>query len=334
MRGPTVHKIVLISLAFVHKFAAAYGYLWLQGPLQTQRTRKTKTFVMKKTVLFAAALVATTIVNAQTGEITSNRGENWLSQDGDWGLTIDATPFLNYAGNLFNGTSGNQAPSWSSYNTWDPYNWANGGDEGAFGSTTRAVIGVKKLIDANTAYRGKVRLGFYSHKETNLVADATPGAAAGSTVEDVTKWNGNTIQLGAGIEKRVGSTRVVGIYGAEANIGIAGQKKSYEYGNAIANTAENNDRRITEEKQGGAFMFGVNAFAGVEWFCAPKMSIGAEYSWGIMMASKGFGTDSYEVGANAPSGTQSSQDSGTKTNDFGIDTNSNGVSIGMNFYFQ
>ena len=54
---------------------------------------------MKKTVLFTAALFAVTAVSAQTGEITSNRGENWLSQDGDYGITFDANPLLNYAGN-------------------------------------------------------------------------------------------------------------------------------------------------------------------------------------------------------------------------------------------
>ncbi len=49
---------------------------------------------MKKTVLFTAALFAVTAVSAQTGEITSNRGENWLSQDGDWGLTFEREPLV------------------------------------------------------------------------------------------------------------------------------------------------------------------------------------------------------------------------------------------------
>lgn len=289
---------------------------------------------MRKTVLFAAAISAATAVTAQTGEITSNRGENWLSQDGDWGLTIDATPFISYAGNLFNGTANNSVPSWISASTWDPYDWANGGDEGAFGSVTRAVIGVKKLKNANTAFRGRLRLGFYSHKETELVTDQTPGASAGSQVEDVTKWGGNTIQIGVGLEKRVGSTRVVGVYGADLNFGIAGQKKTFEYGNAIGNTPDDGGRRITEEKQGGALMVGLNAFVGVEWFVAPKVSLGAEYGWGLMLASKGFNNSEYEVGANAPDGTLSSEESGTKVNDFGVDTNNNGVSINMNFYFQ
>ncbi len=60
---------------------------------------------MKKHLLFSAAMVAAMTASAQTGEITSNRGENWLSQSGDWGITFDANPLLDYAGNLFNGSS-------------------------------------------------------------------------------------------------------------------------------------------------------------------------------------------------------------------------------------
>ncbi|MCB0794514.1 MAG: hypothetical protein KDB88_07225 [Flavobacteriales bacterium] len=289
---------------------------------------------MRKTVLFAAALFAASAVSAQTGEITSNRGENWLSQDGDWGLTIDAWPFLNYFGNMFNGTQNNQPPSWSSYNTWDPYDWAGTSGRGSQVNpspwdVTRATIGVKKLVNANTAYRGRIRLGFYSHKETSLVPDADPNASAGAMVEDVVKWGGNNIQIGVGLEKRVGSTRIVGVYGADFNVGIAGQKQTFEYGNALGEF----ETRTTEIKQGGAFMIGLNAFAGVEWFCAPKVSLGAEYAWGLMLASKGFNTTESESGSGV-SDPINSMDSGTKVNDFGIDTNNNGVSINLNFYFQ
>ena len=147
-------------------------------------------------------------------------------------------------------------------------------------------------------------------------------------VENSEKWGGNTIQLGVGLEKRVGSTRVVGVYGADFNIGVAGQKKTYDYGNELQYTGS----RVTEEKMGGAFMVGLGVFAGVEYFVAPKVSVGAEYTWGLMLASKGFDTTDYErvSGDDGPT----SVDSGTKTNDFSIDTNNNGVSLNMNFYFQ
>ncbi|MCC6540908.1 MAG: hypothetical protein IT225_01685, partial [Flavobacteriales bacterium] len=179
---------------------------------------------MKKHVLFSAAMVAAMSASAQTGEITSNRGENWLSQSGDWGLTFDATPLLNYAGNLFNGTgaSSNTNGGVALNNFFSSVGVGNG-SEGV-------VIGGKKLIDANTAYRGRVRIGFGSHKDTelvNVVPAPNPAPAYPNPmpqVEDVTKEGYMAVQLGAGIEKRFGSTRVVGVYGGELNFGIGSGK--------------------------------------------------------------------------------------------------------------
>lgn len=301
---------------------------------------------MKKTVLFAAALVAASAASAQTGEITSNRGENWLSQDGDWGLTFDAQPFLNYAGNLFNGTSGN--------NVGNGFNWlgTNSSANPLLSNSQMFAITGKKLIDANTAYRGKLRIGFGSKKETFLVDVAplpNPGPVfpnPNPTVEDVTKQNNMNIVLGAGLEKRVGSTRVVGIYGAEAYVMFGNGKTTNEYGNALSqNNQGAAEGRVTESKNGSTFGLGVGAFAGVEWFCAPKISLSGEYTWGLMMSSKGMGETTTEYWVSNDDGTNGTVTSVTvegapndgqadKTNTFGIDTGISGASIGINFYFQ
>ena len=307
-----------------------------------ENKRQTNTFNMKKTVLFAAALFTVTAVSAQTGEITSARGENWLSQDGDWGLTFDAQPLLNYAGGLFNGNTGSQG---------------NAGLNNIFSSNTygmpgvpQVVIGGKKLIDANTAYRGKLRIGFGSTKSTSIV-DVNPLPNPGPTppnpnptTEDVTKVGYMGFNIGAGIEKRVGSTRVVGVYGAELNIGLGSSKTTNEYGNALSNV--NTTSRVTESKSGSIFNVGLNAFAGVEWFCAPKISLSGEYTWGLALKSQGFGSTTTEYwvpNANAPTtgAVQSITVDGTpndgqadKNNSFSLDTGVSGATIGINFYFQ
>ncbi len=287
---------------------------------------------MKKHVLFSAAMVAAMTASAQTGEITSNRGENWLSQSGDWGLTFDATPILNYAGNLFNGNTNNGGVGLNNF----------------FNSTStngsQVVIGGKKLIDANTAYRGRVRIGFGSNKTTDLV-DIAPLPNPLPTfpnpipqVEDVSKTSYMAVQLGAGLEKRVGSTRVVGIYGGELNIGFGNGKTTNEYGNALSN--DNQGQRVTETKQGSVMAIGLNGFAGVEWFAAPKISLSGEYTWGLALSSQGFNetTTEYWVPSTSTPNTGSVQsvteEGGTKRNGFGIDTGVSGARIGVNFYFQ
>lgn len=285
---------------------------------------------MKKTVLCAVALVAASAASAQTGEITSNRGENWLSQDGDWGLTFDAQPLLNYAGNLFN--NGNNTGVAALNNLWntDSFLGINGNQANPGGSNV--VIGVKKLVDANTAYRGKVRIGFGSTKETELVNDVTSTANPPAQVEDVTKNSYMAVNLGVGLEKRVGSTRVVGIYGGEFNIGFGNSKTVYEYGNAIS---ANNPvaGRNTEEKHGSVFGLGLNGFVGVEWFAAPKISLSGEYTWGLSLRSKGH-TETSAEGWNGTGVETQTVEAGTKRNQFSLDTGVSGASIGVNFYFQ
>ena len=274
---------------------------------------------MKKTVLFSAAILAVSAVSAQTGEITSNRGENWLSQSGDWGLTFDAQPMLNYVGNLFNGNTSNT-------NT-NSLTWAN----------SMFAIQGKKLIDANTAYRGKLRIGFGSQKDVALVQQAGQ-ADPNVTVEDTRKIGGTNIVLGAGIEKRVGSSRVVGVYGAEAYIALGSSKTTYEYGNALSATNPGNTPQFgqtageTENKAGGTFGLGVGVFGGIEWFCAPKISLSGEYTWGLMFASTGEGERTNESWNGTAVETSTSKTG--KSSSFGLDTGVSGASIGINFYFQ
>lgn len=265
---------------------------------------------MKKSVLFVAALVAATTVSAQTGEITSNRGENWLSQDGDWGVTFDAAPVLNYVGNLFNNTANNGGMALT---------WAN----------PMFAIQGKKLVDANTAYRGKLRLGFGSNSVTDLVP-AIPATSPVTFVEDVTKVSATNIVLGAGLEKRVGSTRVVGIYGAEAYVALGSSKTTFEYGNSLSN--DNPVSRNTEIKNGSTFGLGLGVFGGVEWFAAPKLSISGEYTWGLMVSSTGTGSTTTESW-NGSGVTSTTTETG-KSSSFGLDTGVSGVSLGLNFYFQ
>lgn len=262
---------------------------------------------MKKSVLFVAALVAATTVSAQTGEITSNRGENWLSQDGDWGVTFDAAPVLNYVGNLFNNTADNGGVALS---------WAN----------PMFAIQGKKLVDANTAYRGKLRLGFGSSSRTAL--EAADFGYGDSTFTQ--KIGATNIVLGAGLEKRVGSTRVVGIYGAEAYVALGSGKTTHEFDAALSNT--NPATRVTEVKAGSTFGLGLGVFGGVEWFAAPKLSISGEYTWGLMLSSTGAGSTTVESW-NGSGVTSTTTETG-KSSSFGLDTGVSGVSLGLNFYFQ
>jgi hypothetical protein len=234
---------------------------------------------------------------------------------------------------LFNGNLNNTNTIWLLPNS--------GSSNFSSPSTSGIIIGGKKLVDANTAYRAKVRIGFGSTKNTAL--DTQAGQADPEvTVDDTEKMGYFGLNLGFGLEKRVGSTRVVGVYGAMANIGFGSSKTKYEYGNALSTTNQSHSSSfdqtagLTESKNGSSFSFGLSAFAGVEWFCAPKISLSGEYAWGLALSTRGFGestTESWDPANNTVVTTVSSDCTG-KRSDFSLDTSVSGASIGVNFYFQ
>lgn len=257
---------------------------------------------MKKSILMIAALFVAGTVMSQ--DLTSKKGEMFLPEPGDYAIGIDAHPFLEYFGNFFGGGSddNNDAPGFNAH------------PENMFSSDGIAIY-AKQFIDANTAYRAKGRLGFNSSTDRMLVPDLSAGANKGDEVEDEAKSSDFGIVLGLGMEKRRGNTRLQGVYGAQAEIGFGTSKMTYDYGNSL----EDMGSQLTEVKDGSTLMFGVGVFGGVEYFFAPKMSVGGEYNFGLGIASTGDGETSVDVFGS---------DSVTSTNaggsSFGLDTGISG----------
>lgn len=282
------------------------------------------------------------ILNASAQDsIKSKKGEPYLPEANDWAISFDAVPFLNYAGNMFSGsTATNGSPG---------ANWVNPG---------YMTITGKLFKDEKTAYRAIVRLGMHSAKTTAPIVDAsitTPPVypTVPSMKEDVWKMSSRYIGLGAGMEMRRGKTRLQGFYGADALIWLSGMKNTFEYGNALSvsatapvgvgsstdfgatatSTGSNlagvtdtylNPARITEDKKGSTFGFGVRGFIGAEYFIFPKISIGAEYGWGIGLSKTGATSQTKESigGTPASVGTQTTETK--KSGSFGLDTDING----------
>ena len=166
-------------------------------------------------------------------DLTSKKGENYLPESGDWAIGFDATSFLNYAGNLLN--AGAVAPTAS-----EPM-------------IAQTVYG-KMFTDDNQAYRLTLGVNMLNDKVSTLVDGLeSDGSTTGSMVTDEVKTSMTMIALGLGKEYRRGSTRLQGLYGAEAMITLTGGKTQYTYGNSIKSEANagNSLSRSTEVKAGG-----------------------------------------------------------------------------------
>lgn len=323
---------------------------------------------MKKS--FTLLALALGLSNSFAQELKSKKEELILPEAGDWGIAIDATPFLNYAGNMFGKTGPNVAPTFN------------------FLTAAQTITG-RYFADAQTVYRGSLRIGMASATERNMVTDVLaskalnptangwPGAAA--MKENVWKQSTNTIGLAAGIEKRKGKTRLQGYYGGELGVYVNMSKDKFTYGNglsatstsslnvdvtaadeftnpnAFGNTGNNigtpalngliGNARVTERKNGTTFSFGVRGFIGAEYFFLAKMSIGGEFGWGLGLTSVGKSKTTWEGVGNDGNPTNTSDKvgqvsiDGTKSGVFMLDTdNKNSVwgpsgSLRLNLYF-
>ncbi|MGZ3861806.1 MAG: hypothetical protein ACXVPN_00020 [Bacteroidia bacterium] len=297
---------------------------------------------MKKSVLALALAFGVTTAFAQ--DLTSKKGEPILPEAGDWGISVDATPFLNYAGNFFGKTSSNTAPTFN------------------FLASNSIIVG-KYFKDEKTAYRAGINIGFSTKSATNLVdQDNFTGTGVTPKVTDKTSVSNTGFGITAGIEKRKGKTRLQGYYGGEFGLYFGSTHQKNTYGNAFggsgavgtsttpnsttwatgSNTVSGSGAtgsRTTDYKSGTSMQFGVRGFIGVEYFVLPKMSLGGEFGWGLGWSHQGAGqtiTESLNTSGTGPiTNTAKTGSSGSLA--IGTDNNNSffgpSGSLRMNFYF-
>jgi hypothetical protein len=110
-------------------------------------------------------------------------------------------------------------------------------------------IAVKYFLEDNRALRMECMIGYSSMNYEN----------SGKILE-------NSFGLSAGYEWRTGSSRVQGYTGVQGG-GFYGKDK----------TIDSNENVLEEESSFGIV---VQGFLGAEYFIAPKLSIGGEFTWG------------------------------------------------------
>lgn len=172
---------------------------------------------------------------------------------------------------------------------------------GGFQSYVPTVM-VRKFLDKNTAYRGGLQVNYKRTTQTEPVAEDTLQFNSNDPtfVEDKKHTLQRSITLRAGLEKRRGSSRIQGVYGAEAVLGYFNTVQSYEYGNEMNqdfdtpnihdfgnNGYDSEGRRLVEDKAGNRFLFGVRGFAGAEYFVVPKWSVGINAGYMLGFSVRG-----------------------------------------------
>ncbi len=255
-------------------------------------------------------------VSAQLQPVLKNkRGINILPQKGDYCIGFSANPFLEYFGNMFNNNAGNNAPV-------------------ATFAAPNQMIFVKFMKTSEIAYRGSFRFGIINNTLSFNVKDISPGAPVNALVADLQKQRTTILGLAFGIEKRRGNTRLQGFYGADVFINYnTGAGIKYEYGNKLENY-DTGTMRVTRFRASSVFSIGVRGFAGIEYFVAPRISLGAELGYGPSFFVRSASETTVEQYDFSTAETKEEKTaSSPKTKGFTLDTdNANGI-LKLLFYF-
>jgi len=228
-----------------------------------------KVFLLFSVFAIAASSFAQDVMKSKKGFVI-------LPQAGDIALGFDAVPVLDFALNASDIMS----------------NAGTGAQHPGFVEGFNNVIVGKYFLKDNMAIRA--RFGINTEKTTTktygddpLSVDAVPANILIST----NKVAENKYFFAGGVEKRRGHNRLQGFYGGELLLGFDSESEKntfeIEYNQEAADKGYVNfgDSRVLSDKSGMAITFGIRGFVGVEYFVAPKISIGAEFGWGLGMVT-------------------------------------------------
>lgn len=227
---------------------------------------------MKKVILTLGLGLCLTSVFSQSSNTeermvgaTTKSGQKILPQAGDFAIGIDATSLLNYVGNSFNGFGTDKSVKNDASDIF----------------SAPAFYG-KYFLSDNSALRVKLNIGVNGYTD-KMQVPIIPNNGD-EKVENQTKYRQSIIGLTAGYEVRRGYGRLQGFFGPELSIGSMSGSVTYDYGNPLSS---NNWRsRPLSQNLPSLFTFGSGVFAGVEYFVAPKLSLGGEARLGFLLTNE------------------------------------------------
>lgn len=271
--------------------------------------------------------------------------KQYLPEEGDWALGIDVVPILKYIGNAFNGTDGSNGLD---HVGGTPFTSGHFGNQGLM--PTVSIMGKYMLTD-EWAVRANVGLMISSANDKAYSPDdkallTNPFSEA--KVIDRARYDRNGMSMLLGAEYRKGARRIQGVFGAGLLFAFQNSKETYSWGNALTEinqsptshsfanmpTLPTGYRALKQNGAGSDFYLGLTGSAGIEWFVAPKIALGAEVNLSLYYI---FGTQTYveSEGYNATLGKVETRTDlyAPGSNGIYFGTESLGGSLYMTFYF-
>ncbi|MCX7985965.1 MAG: hypothetical protein N2662_03400 [Bacteroidales bacterium] len=227
---------------------------------------------MKRILLILFISITALNIRAQENATASSKANDRLPVAGDIAFGIDALPYLNYLGNIFNNTVNNTLVLGSN-NIYVRYFLA---DDFA----VRAIISISDNINKSRTYVRDDAAYFVNPLSQDKVIDEQ-------------RTHNQSYGLAVGLMKTRGYEKLRGFYGAQIRYAYGRNSVSYSYGNEMtpANPAPssiwgNVTERALETDNGINQALSGGIFLGVEYYFLPKVCIGGEaslmltYNWG------------------------------------------------------
>lgn len=218
---------------------------------------------------------------------------------GSFGIGLDASPFLNYLGNMANGTMGNSL---------------NLGDNRLY---------FRYFISQNAAVRLSIRMGLSKSSNTFMVRDDNAfvnDPLSNLQVEDRRTFFNNDIAVRAGYQHFIGDSKLRGFVGGDLGYGFEKAYYLYEYGNImneqnpaptrVVNWSNgftgNTTQRPLEDVYATTKSLLAGAFTGAEYYFIPQFAVGLELglSFGLSIPGKNYEVYENMVGSELVEMTQ------------------------------
>ena len=283
---------------------------------------------MKRLSLIIVALcMSFVIMSAQDKE-----QRDFLPKAGDWAISIDAKPLLNFVGNLFNNTSDNDISSF-------------GGGEPTLLNGPTASIMCKYMLTDNFALKTNVGVLISNSKIAGYVSDDAASMLdplADAKVADIRNTRTTGLSLMAGAEYRIGKKKIQGVFGGGLLIGVEEKLQKYQYGNAVTEINQTPTsyfttaayRPLKNYSQTPDVFAGLVGTIGVEYFISPKIALGTEVS---LCMGYSFKQQTYELSEGYNQSTKNVEERvnliSPSTSSFSMETKNLGGSLYLSFYF-
>ncbi|MDE5611707.1 MAG: hypothetical protein K2I90_06780 [Odoribacter sp.] len=322
---------------------------------------------MKRTLLILLiGLLSLMNTNAQentTEKVETKAMKQYLPEKGDWAVGVDVVPLLNYVSSIFN-----KKDKPLKHLSGTPFTKSGRLNE-LFEDTTKnfktlmpdvSIMGKYFLTD-KFALRANIGLKISSETERYYVDDdkaSILNPLGEAKVVDKIRTNRNGVSILLGGEYRKGERRIQGVFGVGVLFAFMNDKVKYDYGNQMTNINQNpgvsDEAQLPEESEdqeqsislrdgyrvltsfntGANFYTGITGSAGVEWFVAPKISLGAEVNLSLyyLCGSKTYvESEGYNTKLNRIEKRTDLKSPGNRG--FYMATECLGGSLNLNFYF-